>query len=284
MRVAIIGANGQLGRALCAAVVARGWGLLPILHDKHDVRYAAAWLPPMLPECDVLVNTAAYHDLAKCEREPGTATAVNGFAPGFMARLCAEVGVPFVHISTDYVFDGKAQEPYCEDDACCPLQTYGVSKLVGECLVRNTGGKSLIVRTSGLYGRGGCRAKGGRNFPLMVQEAAREGRPLAVVNDQVTTPSYAPDVAGAICACIERGVTGTVHITNAGECSWYEFACAVAREAGLDATITATTTDPHDPIKRPAYSVLAHHALTNAGIHMRHWSAALRGFLSDGAA
>ena len=182
-RVAVIGASGQLGTDLVGALV--DWDLVPLTHadlDICDFVYTRKVLEDAKP--DIVINTAAFNRVDDCEEEVSKAFWVNAFAVRNLAKICADMGCALVHISTDYVFDGRKGTPYTEDDAPNPLGVYGASKLAGECFVRSICRKHFVVRTSGLYGTAGSRAKEG-NFVETMIRLAKEGKPIRVVNDQV---------------------------------------------------------------------------------------------------
>jgi dTDP-4-dehydrorhamnose reductase len=201
---------------------------------------------------------------------------VNAAGPAHLARAARSVGALLVHVSTDYVFDGSARRPYLEDDCARPLSAYGASKLAGEQLVTSSGCAHLVVRTSGLFGDGGSRVKGG-SFPERIVAAAREGRPLRVVSDQVFAPTYAPDLGRAVLALIEAGARGMYHVTSDGPCSWHDLACAALAAAGVDAPVEAiSSADLAAHAPRPGYSVLSNARYLSLGLPpLRPWVAAL---------
>src|SRR6185295_15916251 len=168
-------------------------------------------------------NCAAYNQVDRAESEPDVALEVNALGPFVLARAARRVVALLVHFSTDYVFDGRSSRPYREADLPGPLGAYGVSKLAGEHLAMSARGECLVVRTSGVFGRGGSRQKGG-SFVDRILARARSGQPLRVVSDQVFSPTYAPDLAQGIVSLVEAGARGLVHLSNAGQCSWHGFA------------------------------------------------------------
>jgi dTDP-4-dehydrorhamnose reductase len=231
MRILITGATGQLGLALGARL--QGSGSL-IVTDRRELDlsqpgFIAAALDLFAP--DLVINAAAYTAVDKAEEEKELAQIVNTEAPGVMARWAAERRVPLIHFSTDYVFDGSSDRPWCEDDRPAPLSAYGKSKLGGEEAIRLAGGDSLIVRTSWVY------AAKGSNFLRTIARLARERAELRVVNDQIGAPTSAPLVAGAIKQMLAGDIEsfralvgksgGLVHLAAAGETSWHGFAEAI---------------------------------------------------------
>ena len=199
----------------------------------------------------------------------------NGEAPGLLARACAAARVPLVHLSSDYVFDGTAREPYGEDAPTNPLSAYGASKLAGERAVEEVGGASLVVRTAWVYG------PWGRCFPATILRLAREQGELKVVDDQEGSPTSTADLADAILDLAGKGARGVVHFTNAGRCSWHAFAREIVRLAALDVPVRPVPTSAFPrPARRPAFSCLSlarYRALT--GSAPRHWAEALAEFM-----
>jgi dTDP-4-dehydrorhamnose reductase len=224
----------------------------------------------------VVFNAAADNRVDAAETETAEALAVNAAAPRHLARAAREKGAVLVHVSSDYVFDGASRRPYSEQDPARPLGAYGVSKLAGELLVASSGAEHLIVRTSGVFGRGGSRGKGG-SFVERILERARTGAPLRVVGDQVFAPTYAPDLAGALVTLAERGARGLVHVTNSGYCSWHALATAVLELSGLRAGVDEIrAADLGLPAARPAYSVLSNERWRGLGLQpLRSWRDAL---------
>jgi dTDP-4-dehydrorhamnose reductase len=279
MKVAVTGAAGQLGRALVTRLGARAvWAGGRDALDVRDPAAVSRVLDDVRP--DVVINAAAYNDVDGAESDPASAMAVNAVGPGNLARACRDRGALLVHISTDYVFDGAKREPYREEDCPRPASVYGVSKLAGCLLVAAAGGPHLIVRTSGVFGAGGNRVKGG-SFVERILAKARSGQPLRVVSDQVSSPTYAPDLAAALVALVEQGARGLLHVTNSGACSPYDLAAAALEIAGIHARIEPIrTADLGAPARRPAYSVLDNSRARAAGLApLRSWREALAEFL-----
>ena len=280
-RVAIIGGSGQLGAALRTAfagrdVVAPAHAAVPV----EDVRAIASLLDGARPQ--VLINCSAFHHVDTCEREPERAFAINALAVDRAAELCAQRGVGFATISTDYVFDGLLGRAYREDDAVNPLTAYGASKAAGESLTRRHGDRHWIFRTSGVFGTIGSSSKGYTLIDKVLRQAER-GEPTRMVDDVVFSPSYAPHVARAIRRLIERDAYGTHHVTNVGACSWYEFVRAAFEKAGLGgAPLEATTYAAlGNPTRRPLYSPLESTTLARHGIApLPPWADALDDFLA----
>ena len=280
MKALVAGAHGQLGRDLVAALkgeVAWAGGRAEL--DVTDWEAVSSMVRRVRP--DVIFNGAAYNKVDGAETETGRALEVNALAPGLLARAAATAGAVFVHFSTDYVFDGRSKTPYREDDCPAPLGAYGVSKLAGERLVFASLGEHLVVRTSAVFGRGGNRQKGG-SFIDRILEQARAGQPLRVVSDQTFSPTYAPDLAEAAIALVRAGARGLVHVTNAGSCSWHEFATKGLALAGIDTPVAAiSAADLGLVARRPAYSVLDTGRYQGLGLAaLRPWADALGSSLS----
>jgi dTDP-4-dehydrorhamnose reductase len=277
MPIAILGADGQLGRDLCAKLSA-----LPLRRTDCDLARSETVAPAVeRAAADVLVNCAAYNLVDRAESEPEAAFAVNALGTRHLARACAARGTKLVHFSTDYAFGRDPRDtPFGEADAPGPVSAYGVSKLGGEHFALASG-QNLVIRTCGLYGAHGVGGKGG-NFVETMLRLAREGKPLRVVNDQRCTPTYTVDLADATRALIERGATGLVHVTSGGDCTWFEFAQEIFRLAGLKPNLAPITSAEFGAAaRRPAYSVLSNAKLHALGVNpLRHWKDALAAYLA----
>lgn len=284
-RVAIIGASGQLGTDCVAEFEAAGYDVQPLGHDQLEiaddsaVREVFGRLRP-----DVVVNTAAMHNVEACEADPAGAFRVNAIGVRNLARAASAQGFRLIHLSTDYVFDGAAREPYTESSLPSPVNVYGNSKLSGEHFVVSEGGDAVVVRTSGLYGRAECRAKqGGLNFVRRMLQLARERGMVQVVTDEFVTPTSTVDLARQLVALAESDLQGVVHATSQGQCSWYEFAAAIFELSGVEVDLRpAKSADFPAKVRRPAYSVLDNSRLRGANIdRMPPWRAALERYLES---
>ncbi|MBI3997407.1 MAG: dTDP-4-dehydrorhamnose reductase, partial [Armatimonadetes bacterium] len=231
MNVVVTGATGQLGTELVTALAGEdveSFGRLAL--DLCDFVYTRRILSEVRP--DAVINAAAFTRVDDCESEPERAFWVNTYAVRNLAQVCADLGCVLVHVSTDYVFDGMKTTPYTEDDPPNPLSVYGVSKLAGEYFVRALTPRHYVIRTSGLYGAAGAASRRG-NFVETMLRLAADGRPIRVVEDCVLAPSSARDVARKIVKVLRTNRFGLYHITNAGQCSWFEFAREIFALAGL---------------------------------------------------
>jgi dTDP-4-dehydrorhamnose reductase len=233
----------------------------------------------------LILNCAAFHRVDDCEDSVGRAFEVNVFGVRNLALAAAKANAVLVHFSTDYVFDGPHQTPYRETDLPCPKCVYGVSKLAGEYMLQSTWAKHFIFRVSGLYGYAGSREKG-TNFVEMMISLARQGKPIRVVNDQVLTPTSTMDVARTIRRLAATDQYGLYHLTNAGECSWYQFAKAIFEFADLRPELTPVTSAAFPTrAKRPNYSVLDNQHLRDAGfLDLPDWREALERYIAGRAA
>ena len=230
MKILLLGEHGQVGRELQLSLAGRGELIVRgsarlDLAQPEQIRRQVRELRPAL-----IVNAAAHTAVDQAEREPERAFAINATAPGVLAEEAADLGVPLLHYSTDYVFDGNKPAPYTEDDAANPLGVYGQSKLAGERAIQAVGGAHLILRTSWVYSRHG------RNFLLTMQRLLQERESLSVVADQIGAPTWAGSIASATAQLIQHwrdgqaGPWGLYHLTAQGETSWFGFASAIAEQ------------------------------------------------------
>lgn len=283
MRIAVLGSQGQLGRDLTPRLSGEVISVPRADGDLARPDVLRATLAELKP--DAVVNCAAYNFVDKAETEPDAAFKTNADGVRHLADACRDLGAYLVHVSTDYVFglDEARSEPLGEDAPPGPVSAYGLSKLAGEYWARMRCQNALVVRTCGLYGVWGSGGKGG-NFVETMLRVAGQGKPLRVVADQRCTPTYTADLAEALAKLIEKRVTGLVHATSAGGCSWHEFAAEIFKLAGVSADLTAITSAEFGaPARRPGYSVLACHRLADAGIVMRPWQEALAAYLQERA-
>lgn len=271
MRFLITGAGGQLGRSLRAAlagrdVVATDQAELDVTRAEAVERALATHRP------DVVLNASGYTAVDRAESDREAAFLLNETAPRILARATARTGAVLVHVSTDYVFDGKAREPYDERAAPNPLSAYGASKLAGEQAVRAENPRHYVVRTAWLY------HEQGTNFPLTMLDLARKG-PVRVVNDQRGSPTYAPHLAAALVRLLDTGAFGTWHLAGGGEASWYELTVELLRRMEIPTPVAPVATSEFPrPAKRPAYSVLA--SIREPRIALPPWREGLAAFVA----
>ncbi|MEE1134089.1 dTDP-4-dehydrorhamnose reductase [uncultured Methanobrevibacter sp.] len=251
MKILITGSNGMLGH-----------DLTEVLKDNHELILTTSKTLDITnkdqvfevicdAEPDVVINSAAYTDVDGCEENQDLAYSVNGEGVKNLALACKEVDCALVHISTDYIFNGKNDRPWVEDDEIGPISVYGKSKLKGEEAILETLDKYFIVRTAWLYGING------KNFPKTMLELAKNHSEITVVYDEVGTPTYTPDLAYGISELIETDYYGIYHLTNSGNCSWCEFARYIFEVADKDVKVVPVTASEFArPAPRPSYSVL----------------------------
>jgi dTDP-4-dehydrorhamnose reductase len=276
MRVTIFGATGLLGKALV-----REWqsdeviGLGSKDADIRDPQQVLAALERTRP--DSIVLAAAYTDVDGCESDRDLAFAVNCAGAVNVAHAAKASGVRLLFLSTDYVFDGLSNTPYETDHPRAPQSVYGKSKAdAEEQLLQIVPEDCCIVRTSWLFG------VGGKCFPDTILKIAATKPEIDVVDDQRGRPTHAPDLARAIVQLCRQRAAGIVHVTNAGDCTWFEFAREIISDAGLSTVVRPTTSEKFvRPAKRPRYSVLSAKSRRKYSIDMPHWSDALRAYLRE---
>jgi dTDP-4-dehydrorhamnose reductase len=279
--VLITGAGGQLASDLEQLLEERG-DVVALAREELDIADDDALEATFARvEPALVLNCAAFHNVEVCEREEDRSFEVNARAVKRMAERCAATGARLVHVSTNYVFDGRAGSPYIEDDRPNPRSVYAISKLAGEQMALAYCPDALVVRSAGLYGLHGSASKGG-NFVTRMIGRARETGELRMVADQLLTPTYTGDLAQGLLDAVAAGVTGLLHLTNAGRCSWHEFTVAIMENAGIDVPIKpVATTRPEGAAERPLNGVLASARVEAAGLTpMRHWREALGDYMS----
>lgn len=281
MKILIIGAGGQLGSELVNLL--QDDTLIPLTHrdiEMTDYQQVSDIISSNMP--DIIINTAAYHKVDNCEDNVEQSFSVNTYAVRILAKICSELCITFVHFSTDYVFGGDRRTPYTEDDIPNPLSVYATSKLAGEYFIRNISRRHFVIRTCGLYGAKGISGKGGNFIELMLR-FARENKPIRVIADQVVTPTYAKELALKVSQLIRTNEYGLYHITNNGECSWYEFARTIFELTDISANLSPTTSSEFNAkAKRPPYSVLENRNLKRLTLDdMKPWEKALKEYLQE---
>lgn len=281
--VLIVGSSGQLGADCLGAFRAAGWEATEGTHDRIDLTDPER-VRRVLEETrfDLVVNTAAYHHLDRCEADPKRTFDVNALGALHLARAAAATGAVLLQISTDYVFDGRSGTPYVETDLPRPLNVYGASKVACEHLVQAAAPRAFVVRVSGLYGNAPCRAKGGLNFVQLMLKLARERGEVRVVEDEILTPTSTAAVAAQILALAETDAYGLYHATCEGFCSWHAFAAEIFRVAQVPVRLHVASPDEFPAkVPRPKYSVLENAALKRLGINrMPDWREALAAYLN----
>jgi len=282
LKIALIGANGQLGSDLAAAFTDHGDAVVALTHsviEIADFTSVSRVLDEIRPQ--VIVNTAAMHHVESCEREPERAFAVNALGAKNLAVVARDLSSVLVHVSTDYVFDGNKRSPYVEEDTPRPLNAYGISKLAGEHFVGSIMDKYFVIRTSALYGKNPCRAKSGQNFIELMLKLAREREEVRVVDSEVITPTSTTELAQQVAQLSHSDCYGLYHATAEGSCSWYEFAREIFELTQTRVRLkVASPNEFPTKVARPNYSVLENRALKSRGLSVfRPWQEGLQKYL-----
>jgi len=274
-RLLIVGCRGMLGTDLMKwpwdDYEIKGVDLEELdIVNKEDVMERIEDMKP-----DAIINAAAYTDVDRCEGEEELARKVNALGPKYLAVAAKTVGAHFIHISTDYVFDGEKREPYGEWDAPHPINAYGRTKLWGEQLVQQIGGIWTLVRTQWLYGP--C----GPHFVDKMISLSQKRTTLDVVNDQTGCPTYTCDLVKQLSVIVKQGLRGIVHASSAGSCTWYEFAKVIFELLGKENLVLRPVPSSAYPseAQRPTYSILENAHLASADLDlMPHWRDGLKGY------
>ena len=279
MKILITGANGLLGHELSSLL--KDHTLILLSHSQLDISNSESvnkQIDSSSP--DIIINSAAYTQVDACETNYDLAFQSNAIGPKNLAIKCKQLGIPLIHISTDYVFEGnkKKNSPLVEDDKLGPKTVYGKTKLEGEKMVQENCEKYFILRTAWLYGEG-------KNFVKTMLSLSKKNKELKVVNDQIGSPTYAKDLAKAIKEIIEKKSDkyGIYHVTNKGEVSWYEFAKKIFEIKNIEIKVNPCTSEEFPrPAPRPHYSVLSNQKWIDAGFTpMRDYEEALNEYLDS---
>ena len=275
MKILITGCNGQLGLELSKQlnkvnnkIQLTDRKTLDIIDEKQVNKFIIENNP------DIVINCAAHTAVDLCETDVENAYKINALGPRNLAIACEKIGAKLVHISTDYVFDGKKNKPYREYDNTCPNSVYGSSKLMGEKFVKNFCSRYFIVRTAWLYGEG-------NNFVRTMLKLAETNKELNVVNDQFGSPTSTVDLAKAIIDLMNTEHYGVYHGTCEGQCSWYDFAKKIFEIKNIDIKVNPVTSEEFKrPAPRPAYSVLDNFMFKLVGLNsFRNWEESLKEYL-----
>jgi dTDP-4-dehydrorhamnose reductase len=269
----VLGANGQLGQELIHLLKSKN--IEAIGTDRNEIDFAkpneiSEKLTKLNPSH--IVNCGAYTQVDKAEEEPELANLINAKAVGVIAKFASERKIPFIHISTDYVFDGSSTTPYLEDEKVNPQSVYGSSKALGEKETLENNPESYILRTAWVYGAYG------NNFPKVIAKKLKNNESINVVNDQIGSPTWTYDLSSAIVEILEKKPEpGIYHVTNNESCSWFEFAQEIAKSINVDGKLVKPTDSKSfvRPAVRPKYSVLSNSKWENAGLtSLRSWKEA----------
>lgn len=281
MKILLIGATGQLGGDILRNnqghdIQAPDRNALDLSRPAQMAEAIRALRPA------AVVNCAAFHNVPLCEDQPEQAFRINCASVRDLAALCSEVGAWLVTFSSDYVFGGEKRTPYAEDDRPAPLQVYGITRLAGEHAALATApDRAVVIRTCGLYGRSGAKSKGG-NFVDGRATDARAGKRIEMASEQIVAPTSTDDLSRAVLSLIAhpRLAPGIYHLVNEGECSWYEFTCAIVNTLGASAEVIPVDRGGRTgKLRRPLYSVLANKRARALGITLRPWREALADYL-----
>ena len=283
IKIAVIGSSGQLGSDLVRAFKNTEHEITPLTHadiDTIDFKSSGEVLKNIQPEA--VLNCAAYVRVDDAEELAEKAFAVNALGARNVALICKDLNSTLVHISTDYIFDGRKKQPYTEEDTPNPLNVYGISKLAGEYFVRNTLEKYYVIRSSSLFGIAGASGKGGNFVETMVKKACDQ-EDIKVVDDMIMSPTYTRDLADMVRnILIKKLPFGIYHAANSGQCSWYEFARAIFDATGIEASLSPTKTDIlRSKARRPMFSPLVSTRLKKYGLAMESWEEALKDYLVE---
>ena len=282
MKLLLTGATGQLGAELNNVLTQQGHLVIPLSHDDLDVSDQHAVDSLCLREKpDAVINTAAMHNVEDCESDPLNSYKVNAIGARNLAMAAAEGDFVLVHISTDYVFDGKKNMPYTEADMPMPLNVYGNTKLAGENFVRAEAPKHLILRVSGLFGVNPCRAKGGRNFVTTMLKLAAERDEVRVVDDEILSPTHTLDIVRQLDKLLGTERCGTYHVSSQGQCSWYACAQKIFELKGITTKLSVAASDEFPAkVRRPLFSALDNANLRQEGIDiMPSWEVGIAEYL-----
>ena len=277
MKILILGAKGMLGQELKFAFLGAeifAWDFEELdITNKHQVEKKISQLLP-----DIVINAAAYNNVDKAEEEKQRAVLLNGYATGFIAGACKKIDAIFVHYSTDYIFDGEKKEGYKENDIPKPISVYGASKLLGEIETAKNTDKYYIIRLSRLFGKIGAGLSVKKSFVEVMLDLAKSKNEIEVINEELSSPTYAPDLAERTKYIVEtKQPFGIYHSANSGRCTWYGFACEIFKQKKIDVKAIPVSGDKFPrPAKRPEYSVLLNTKLPEA----RDWKEALINYLS----
>lgn len=290
MNILLLGKSGMMGGDLLVCLENSGFSITRIGHNELNFEFPLK-IPSTIAKLgpDAVVNCAAYTAVDLAEKEPSKAFTINRDAPKALAIVCHDLKIPLVHISTDYVFNGKLERPYTEEDPPSPISTYGKSKWEGERAIRDILENHIIVRTSWLY------SKRGKNFVKTILQLAHQKSELRIVNDQFGSPTWTKDLAEAVATILrqisldsKKVIWGTYHYCGKGETTWHGFAQAIVEEASRYETLRTSrivpisTREYPTPAERPKYSTLDCRKIEeNFGVNIKPWRESLRFMLKE---
>jgi dTDP-4-dehydrorhamnose reductase len=280
MKIIIIGSTGQLGQDLMKTMQ-KDHEVIGLTHKNVEVADYKSVQTLKEQKPNVIINTAAFHKTDQCEDEPLKTFSVNALGPKNVATVSKEINATTVFISTDYLFSGSKNQPYTEDDAPDPINTYGISKLAGELYTKQNP-RHYIFRVASLFGTAGASGKGGNFIETMITKAKKD-EPITVVDDMWMSPTYTKDAAETIKKILELQLPfGTYHLTNKGKCTWFQFAQEIFKLTNLTPNLKPIKTSQlQTKAKRPLFSALKSTKLPKYNLEMRSWKEALRSYLIE---
>jgi dTDP-4-dehydrorhamnose reductase len=280
MKIVVIGSTGQLGQDLMKTLRV-DHEVVGLAHKEIEVTDYASVQTLKEQKPNVIINTAAFHKTDQCEDEPLKTFSVNAVGPKNVAAICKELNATNVFISTDYLFSGLKNEPYTEADIPDPINTYGISKLAGELFTKQTP-SHYIFRVASLFGVAGASGKGGNFVETMIMKA-KKGESISVVDDMWMSPTYTKDAAESIKKILELQLPfGVYHLTNQGQCTWFQFAQEIFKLAGLTPDLKRIATSQiQTKAKRPLFSALKSVKLSKYNLEIRSWKKALYSYLVE---
>ena len=279
MKVAVIGSTGQLGTDLMKVF---GNSAISLTHKDIEVSDLVSCECLLEINPDVIINTAAFHNVGACEEDPVKTFNVNSVGALNIAKIAKKIDAVNVYISTDYVFDGNKGEPYIETDSVNPVNVYGCSKVAGEYFTKNYCDKYYICRVASLFGEAGASGKGGNFVETMIKKA-KAGEEIKVIDDMIMSPTYTFDAAKAISEMLNQSIPfGIYHVVNEGNCSWFDFAKTIFEQMDMDIDVGRIKTEELNMnVVKPMNSSLDAGKLSSFNISMQTWQDALYNYLHD---
>lgn len=281
MKILILGSNGQLGTALCNMFENRNMQFCGVDLPEFDISNEQNLIDAIDQQNpEVIINACSYTNVKAAEHDFADVALVNGICLKKLVEICNNKNIYFCHISTDYVFDGYKNTPYCEEDSTHPINCYGLSKELGEKVVQNYCHDYVIIRTAALYGRSDNHSK---NVVDTIIHYAKKNNEISLVDDEYTSPTFADDLAYQMYIILENKVKGIVHATSEGECNWHEFGQFILRDLDMKVNVKKVKSREFSGLlKKPHYSVLENAKLKSLNINvMPNWKISLKKYLEE---
>jgi len=279
--VSIIGPNGQFGSDLVKIFTTANWKVIAVTHDEVSVENADSVLSALKSSgADWVINTAAFHKVDECEKDPQRAWEINAHGAKNVAIAARDLGMRTVFISSDYVYSGNKADSYSESDPVSPVNVYGHSKAAGEAITLAASDKNLVVRVASVFGSAGSSGKGS-NFVETIINKAKSGDPLSVVDDMEMSPTYTVDAALNILGLLNHDLYGIFHATNSGSITWFGFAQEILKQTKLVTELSPSKTNLDSLVKRPMNSKLDTNKIKNLIINLPNWSDGLNRYLVE---